>query len=92
MAEQLILSSNCDQLETVVLRTRLVYGADDTVLLKSIVDGSSHNICNSHSSPPAVNSGAFRWINDGLTMTSMCHVQNVCEGLVCAAERYVICF
>ena len=34
-----------------------------------------------------MNSGAFRWINDGLTMTSMCHVQNVCEGLVSAAER-----
>ena len=37
----------------------------------------------------AAKSGVFRWIGDGHYLTSTCHVTNVCEGIVLAAEKGV---
>lgn len=60
-------------LEVVVVRPRLVWGRGDTSLLPQIVE--------------AVRSGRFRWIGDGTQPTSTCHVRNVVEGTLLAAER-----
>lgn len=37
----------------------------------------------------AVNAGRFMWIGGGRYPTSTCHVDNLCEGLVLAAEKGV---
>nr|HEX4318486.1 NAD-dependent epimerase/dehydratase family protein [Kofleriaceae bacterium] len=57
----------------VIVRPRFVWGLGDTSLLVEL----SH----------AVRSGKFRWIGGGRHLTSTCHVANVVEGLLCAAER-----
>lgn len=60
-------------LEVVVVRPRLVWGRGDTSLMPQFVE--------------AVRSGRFRWIGDGRQRTSTCHVRNVVEGALLAAER-----
>lgn len=60
-------------LERVIVRPRLVWGAGDTSVLPQIVR--------------AVRAGRFSWIGDGRQLTSTCHVRNVVEGIVLAAER-----
>ena len=73
-AEQAVLDANRDgELETVVVRPRLVWGAGDTTILPGIVE--------------AVRSKRFRWIGGGRHRTSTTHVDNVVEGLVLGAER-----
>lgn len=62
-----------DGIEAIVVRPRMVWGAGDTSLLPKIVD--------------AVRAGRFRWIGGGRALTSTCHVDNACEGLLRAAER-----
>jgi nucleoside-diphosphate-sugar epimerase len=72
-AEDLVLAANDDELITVVVRPRFVWGAGDTTLLPQMVE--------------AVRSGRFRWIAGGRYRTSTCHVDNVVEGMLLAAER-----
>lgn len=60
-------------LEVVVVRPRLIWGKGDTSLMPQIA--------------AAVRSGRFRWIGDGRQATSTCHVRNVVEGTLLAAER-----
>jgi nucleoside-diphosphate-sugar epimerase len=57
----------------VVVRPRMVWGRGDTTLLPVVVD--------------AVRSGRLRWIGGGRQLTSTCHVDNVVEGILAAAER-----
>src|SRR5690349_21613709 len=52
---------------------RFIWGRGDTTVLPAFAD--------------AVKSGVFKWFNGGTYRTSTCHVRNVCEGMVCAAER-----
>lgn len=57
----------------IVVRPRFVWGKGDTNLLPEFVT--------------AVREGKFAWIGDGHYLTSTCHVDNVVEGLLLAAER-----
>lgn len=72
-AERLVIDANSDDLTTVVLRPRFIWGAQDTTLLPELIE--------------AVRSGKFRWVGGGDYLTSTCHVDNVVEGLLCGAER-----
>ena len=60
-------------LHTVIVRPRFIWGAGDTSLLPQIAE--------------AVRVGRFRWISGGRHLTSTCHVRNVIEGMLLAAER-----
>jgi len=71
-SEGLVVAANGPDLETVVVRPRLVWGRGDPTFPRVMA---------------AVRSGAFRWIGGGRYLTSTCHVRNACEGLLLAAER-----
>jgi len=73
LAEDAVLAANRDGLETVIVRPRFIWGAGDTNLLPKIVE--------------AVKRGRFAWIGGGRYPTSTCHVANVVEGMLLAAER-----
>jgi len=72
-AERRVLDANGDGLETVIVRPRLVWGPSDTSLLPKIVE--------------AVKAGRFVWIGGGRYPTSTCHVANLAEGMILAAEK-----
>lgn len=73
LAERLVLAANGPDLQTIVVRPRLVWGPDDTSLLPKLVQ--------------AVRDGRFAWLDHGRALTSTCHVHNLCEGMLLAAER-----
>jgi nucleoside-diphosphate-sugar epimerase len=72
-AEERVEAANDSRLATVIVRPRFIWGAGDTTLLPELIEGAR--------------SGALMWIGRGRYPTSTCHVRNVCEGLVKAAER-----
>lgn len=72
-AEQLVRAANGAQLETIVVRPRLVWGPGDTTVLPSFVE--------------AVNAGKFAWVAGGRHLTSTAHIDNVVHGLRLAMER-----
>lgn len=72
-AEKVVLEANSPQMETVVVRPRLIWGAGDTSLLPKLTQ--------------AVKAGRFMWVNGGHFLTSTTHVDNVCEGLMLAADK-----
>uniref|UniRef100_A0A7S4P629 3-beta hydroxysteroid dehydrogenase/isomerase domain-containing protein n=1 Tax=Paramoeba aestuarina TaxID=180227 RepID=A0A7S4P629_9EUKA len=71
-AERAALSYNGDKLEVVVVRPRLIWGKDDTVVLAGFVE--------------AAESGVLKWFDGGQYLTSTCHVDNVVEGIELAAS------
>jgi nucleoside-diphosphate-sugar epimerase len=73
LAEERVLAANGPDLATVIVRPRLIWGSGDTTVLPQLVR--------------AVRAGQFMWIDGGRYLTSTCHVANVCEGLILAAER-----
>jgi nucleoside-diphosphate-sugar epimerase len=73
LAEQRVQAANCDDLETVIVRPRLVWGPGDTSLLPKMIE--------------AVEKGQFMWIGGGRYLTSTCHVTNLVEGAILAAEN-----
>jgi nucleoside-diphosphate-sugar epimerase len=73
LAEQRVVAANSPSLRTVVVRPRYVWGKGDTSALPILVD--------------LVKRKKFKWISGGRHLTSTCHVENVCEGMVLAAER-----
>jgi nucleoside-diphosphate-sugar epimerase len=73
LAEERVLAANSPDLTTVIVRPRLIWGAGDTTVLPPILQ--------------AVRAGAFVWFDGGHYLTSTCHVANVCEGVLLAAER-----
>lgn len=73
IAEQKVIKANSDALTTVVVRPRFVWGKGDTTLLPRFLK--------------TMREGKFSWISGGYYPTSTCHVQNLCQGLICAAER-----
>jgi nucleoside-diphosphate-sugar epimerase len=73
LAERVVLEANSVELETVVIRPRFIWGAGDTNLGPKLVE--------------TVKSGRFAWIGGGHHLTSTCHVANVVEGALLAAER-----
>ena len=72
-SERLVRAANSATLQTVVVRPRLIWGPDDTSVLPQLVN--------------AVKQGQFLWIDHGKSLTSTCHVSNVCEGIIGAALR-----
>jgi nucleoside-diphosphate-sugar epimerase len=74
-AEELVRAANGSGLETVIVRPRFIWGKGDTVLLPRLAE--------------MVRAGKFVWIGGGHFPTSTVHVQNVCHGLLLAAERGV---
>ena len=72
-AEAVALAGNRDGLDVVVVRPRFIWGKGDTALLPKILE--------------VMRKGQFAWIGGGRFLTSTCHVRNVCEGALLAAER-----
>jgi nucleoside-diphosphate-sugar epimerase len=73
LAEQRVLAATGADLETVVIRPRFVWGRDDTSVLPELIK--------------AVKAGRFGWIGGGRYLTSTCHVANLVEGALLAAEK-----
>lgn len=72
-AEKLVCAASDALMRTVIIRPRLIWGADDTSVLPKLVE--------------AVKKGQFAWIDGGRYLTSTCHVHNVVEGALLAAEK-----
>jgi nucleoside-diphosphate-sugar epimerase len=73
LAEERVLAANSSALTTVIVRPRFIWGAGDTTLMPNLI--------------AAVRAGRFRWIGGGRHLTSTCHVDNVVEGMLLAADR-----
>ncbi len=73
IAEQAVRAADGEDLQTVVVRPRLVWGTGDTTILPGVME--------------AVRAGRFRWIGGGRHLTSTTHVDNVVEGLLLGARR-----
>jgi nucleoside-diphosphate-sugar epimerase len=72
-AERLVAAASDSALRTVIVRPRLIWGNDDSSVLSQL----EH----------AVNAGRYMWIDGGRYPTSTCHVDNLCEALLLAAEK-----
>jgi nucleoside-diphosphate-sugar epimerase len=72
-AERLVRAANAPGFRTVVVRPRLVWGNDDTSVLAALA--------------AAVKAGRFMWMDGGDYPTSTCHVDNLCEALLLAADK-----
>lgn len=73
LAERAVLAAATPDFVATVVRPRFIWGQGDTSLLPKITD--------------AARTGKLRWIGGGRYPTSTCHVENVCEGAIAAAER-----
>jgi len=73
LAEERVLAANFPELTTVIVRPRFIWGKGNTSVLPQIIN--------------AVQKKQFMWIGGGRYLTSTCHVRNVCEGSLLAAER-----
>lgn len=73
MAEERVLAASSPGLACTIVRPRFVWGRGDTTLLPRFVE--------------AVRNGQFAWFSGGRYLTSTCHVANVCEGMLRAAEK-----
>jgi len=72
-AEKVVLAANCDELETVIIRPRFIWGKGDNTLLPKLVK--------------AVRDGQFKWFNGGEYLISTTHIANCVEGAILAAEK-----
>jgi nucleoside-diphosphate-sugar epimerase len=72
-SEALVQAANSASLRTVIVRPRFIWGADDTSVLAQLVE--------------AVKTSRFMWMDHGRYPTSTCHVTNVVEGMLLAAEK-----
>jgi nucleoside-diphosphate-sugar epimerase len=73
LAEERVLAANGTDLATVVIRPRFIWGRDDTSVLPEMIK--------------AVKAGRFGWIGGGRYPTSTCHIDNVVEGALLAADK-----
>ncbi len=71
-AEGIALKANGDGLETIALRPRLIWGPEDGTWLPGLIE--------------KVDSGVFRWVDNGSHPVSTCHVYNVVEGMILATS------
>ncbi|MDZ7688936.1 MAG: NAD-dependent epimerase/dehydratase family protein [Halobacteriales archaeon] len=72
-AERYVLDANDEELTTVAVRPRFVWGPRDETLLPEFVE--------------AIESGRYFWFDGGRYPTSTSHVYNVVEGHLLAAEN-----
>lgn len=73
LAERAVLAANRPGFATVACRPRLIWGEGDSSVLPKLV--------------AAVREGRFAWVDGGRYPTQTCHVENVVEGLLLAAEH-----
>jgi nucleoside-diphosphate-sugar epimerase len=74
LAEAAVIAANAPgTFETVVVRPRFIWGKGDTSLLPELSE--------------TVRRGRFAWIGGGRHLTSTCHVDNVVEGAIAAADK-----
>jgi nucleoside-diphosphate-sugar epimerase len=73
VAERAVVAANTPGFATMVVRPRLVWGQGDTSLLPQLVG--------------AMRGGQWLWFGGGHHRTSTCHVRNLAEGALLAAER-----
>jgi nucleoside-diphosphate-sugar epimerase len=73
IAERAVIAANTLAFETVSIRPRFIWGRNDTSLLPKLTS--------------AVKRGRFGWVGGGHYLTSTCHVANVVEGALLAAEK-----
>ena len=73
LAERAVIAANTLAFETVSIRPRFIWGRNDTSLLPKLAT--------------AVKRGRFGWIGGGHYLTSTCHVVNLVEGALLAAEK-----
>jgi nucleoside-diphosphate-sugar epimerase len=71
-AERIVLAANGDHLETIALRPRLIWGPEDGTWLPGLIE--------------KVDSGMFRWVDNGSHLVSTCHVHNVVQAMVLAID------
>jgi len=71
--ERVVAASGTGGLETVVIRPRFIWGRDDTSVLPNMV--------------ATIRAGRFAWIAGGRYPTSTCHIANVVEGALLAADK-----
>jgi nucleoside-diphosphate-sugar epimerase len=71
LAEKAVIEANDIDFgfETIILRPRLVWGAEDTKLLPSFIK--------------AIKTGQLKWFTPEIR-TSTCHIENLCEGILLA--------
>lgn len=74
-AELFALGANKPGFRVVAVRPRLIWGPDDLTILPVVIE--------------AARNGSWRWVDGGHYLTSTCHVFNVCEGIVLAADKGV---
>jgi len=72
-AERDVIDANGGGFATVSVRPRFIWGRGDTTLLPQLCQ--------------AMQSGAWAWFGGGHHLMSTCHVRNVVEGTLLAAER-----
>jgi len=72
-AERDVVAANSVDFTTVAVRPRFIWGRGDTTLLPQVAR--------------AMQSGAWAWFGGGHHLMSTCHVRNVIEGTLLAAER-----
>ena len=72
-AERDVMAANRADFTTVAVRPRFIWGRGDTTLLPQVAR--------------AMQSGAWAWFGGGHHLMSTCHVRNVIEGTLLAAER-----
>jgi nucleoside-diphosphate-sugar epimerase len=72
-AERDVLAATMASFTTVSVRPRFIWGRGDTSLLPALL--------------AAMQSGSWAWFDGGHHPSSTCHVRNVAEGILLAAER-----
>lgn len=72
LAEQTVAAASSDGFTTVIVRPRFIWGKGDTTVLPKL--------------RKAIESGVFKWFKPD-ARSHTCHVENVCEGLILAAEK-----
>ena len=72
-AERDVLAADMAGFTTVSVRPRFIWGRGDTSLLPALL--------------AAMQSGSWAWFDGGRHRSSTCHVRNVVEGILLAAER-----
>ncbi len=73
LAEKAVLAANGRAMKTISVRPRFIWGRDDTSVMPKFIE--------------AIKGGKFVWINGGHYPVSTCHINNVVEGLLLAAEK-----
>jgi nucleoside-diphosphate-sugar epimerase len=73
LAEKIVIGANTGDFRTVAVRPPAIWGSGDTNLLPELAR--------------AVRRRQFMWIDGGNYPYATCHVRNVCEGALLAAEK-----